>query len=183
MSELKACPLCRSDADKRGGLVRCSHSNCPMYDCWMPPSVWQSRPLEDALLKRAEAAEKELGNVMGTIQRHQPGGSPPPGGSMALTDWVLSSLSARIAELEAASEWIPVTERLPEKSYEDLGDEKLVELGYPYECVATMKFRRDVYNKTNRAHWFTGYGINYTEWTQYVIRWRDLPQPTKPEEE
>jgi len=82
-------------------------------------------------------------------------------------------LREKVSELEEATMWIPVDERLPEKSYSDLGDEKIVQIGYPFNRVVPMKFIDD--------RWFTG-SYNMTDWTKYVVRWRELPQLLEVEE-
>lgn len=55
----------------------------------------------EELRSRAEAAEKEVADLVSVIQRYQPAGSPPPGGSFILVDWVLSSLQQRAEAAEA----------------------------------------------------------------------------------
>ena len=61
MTELKACPLCASVAEHcdSGGreLVACSSQKCPLYVVTAEPAAWNTRPIEDALLARAEKAE------------------------------------------------------------------------------------------------------------------------------
>jgi hypothetical protein len=52
--------------------------------------------------------------IIRTVQRYQPGGSPPPGGIAELTLYVLQSQAKEIKQLREAQHWIPVSERLPE---------------------------------------------------------------------
>lgn len=47
-----------------------------------------------AAQERVAALERELSAVTGVVQKHQPGGSPPPGGIAELTAWVLAELAA-----------------------------------------------------------------------------------------
>jgi hypothetical protein len=58
--ELKACPFCGGEAEKPyKSDVKCNNRMCPAYYfvTWMPEKTWNTRPIEDALLKRAERAE------------------------------------------------------------------------------------------------------------------------------
>jgi hypothetical protein len=58
--ELKACPFCGGETEKPyKSDVKCNNRMCPAYYfvTWMPEKVWNTRPLEDALLMRAERAE------------------------------------------------------------------------------------------------------------------------------
>ena len=65
MDELKACPLCASSAEsyhagwggRRELFVACSSQKCPLYVVTAEPAAWNTRPIEDALLARAEKAE------------------------------------------------------------------------------------------------------------------------------
>ena len=93
-------------------------------------------------------------------------------------------LTARIAELEAAQRWIPVSERLPD--IED-GDSK------DYDVVLTYPFRRDVIvatwsydalDKTHRRRWLD---CRSDEWgavdiTEHVTHWRERPTPPEVQE-
>lgn len=109
-------------------------------------------------------------------------------GSEIFWDWntrpIEDALNKRIAELEEAQRWIPVSERLPE--IED-GDSK------DYDVVLTYPFRRDVIvatwsydalDKTHRRRWFD---CSSDEWgsddiTEYVTHWRERPTPPEVQE-
>ena len=98
MRELKPCPFCGNEPVVEGNLVACNNLNCPTYDnYWTDPMIftcdqWNTRPIEDALQAENEWL-KECNDVATPID---------------------VALRKRIAELEAAQRWIPVSERLPE---------------------------------------------------------------------
>jgi len=50
--------------------------------------------------ERAEKAEASLLNVVGTVQRFQPGGSPPPGDAKMLVMWICGTLADRARKAE-----------------------------------------------------------------------------------
>lgn len=65
MSELKACRICGSKARPvyensftYEKVTGCSNLSCALFHVSVPVDEWNTRPLEDALLQRAEAAEK-----------------------------------------------------------------------------------------------------------------------------
>jgi hypothetical protein len=78
MSEPKPCPFCGSKAKKHkyhilGELVKliyCPNENCHFHHRTASVADWNTRPIEDALLARAEQAEAmverliEAGNVL-----------------------------------------------------------------------------------------------------------------------
>ena len=142
MSELKPCPFCGKDMQKRDILdpgeytVYCN--NCGAFG---PNDITQKRADEMWNLRRPEDA-----------------------------------LRARIAELEAATRWIPVEERLPEKNYSDIGGEVIVLLDCPYSRVAAMKFGLD------NEFYSGGFGAGAVYWTRYVTHWQPLPQPPEVQE-
>jgi len=60
----KPCPICASEANdeteehgygKFVDVVSCSNPDCPLFECWMVPVRWNTRPIEDEL--RAEVRE------------------------------------------------------------------------------------------------------------------------------
>ena len=99
MSEIKPCPFC-------GGTKICTEKGINLNycdNCSAESNVehWNTRPIEDALKQRIAELEEKL--TIKTLENLK--------GASVLTD-----LKARIAELEARQRWIPVSERLPEKS-------------------------------------------------------------------
>lgn len=71
--ELKPCPHCgSSDFLTNGNLhpkrLACGNDACQMMGIWIDYDTWQSRPLEDALLKRAEAAEAKAERYENALQ-------------------------------------------------------------------------------------------------------------------
>ena len=67
MSELKVCAHCGHEAARKElryygeteTWAYCPNPDCPMHDRTMTIKAWQTRPIEDALLARAEKAEAE----------------------------------------------------------------------------------------------------------------------------
>ena len=67
MSELKVCAYCGHEAARKElryygeteTWAYCPNPDCPMHDRTMTIKAWQTRPIEDALLARAEKAEAE----------------------------------------------------------------------------------------------------------------------------
>ncbi len=106
--EPKACPFCGSDdigitVDDRYGTA-CICATCGSIGKFNDHPVrcqddvayedWNTRPIEDALLARAEAAEARAKLVGATIAR-------------------IEELENRVIELEAERRWIPVSQRNP----------------------------------------------------------------------
>lgn len=63
METLKPCPFCGAEADTKtlayGQIVtRCPSVNCIAFDDWKDVESWNSRPIEDALRAKIEAAEE-----------------------------------------------------------------------------------------------------------------------------
>lgn len=52
--------------------------------------------------KAEEDAERRAGEILGVVQRFQPGGSPPPGGPVELVWWIMKTLNGRAEKAEAA---------------------------------------------------------------------------------
>lgn len=50
--------------------------------------------------RRADSAEADLRGIIHQLQKYQPAGSPPPGGSELLAIWVLQSLQSRAEKAE-----------------------------------------------------------------------------------
>ena len=60
MSELKPCPFCGQEAEESfagGGNIACGNRDCQAGMLMLYPSVWNTRPIEDAL--RAQLAERD----------------------------------------------------------------------------------------------------------------------------
>lgn len=50
-----------------------------------------------ALEQRIQELEEQLKGVLNCVQRYQPVGSPPPGDSIVLTEWVFTNLETQLA--------------------------------------------------------------------------------------
>lgn len=86
-------------------------------------------------------------------------------------EYTIELLRARIIELEAQTRWIPVGERLPEKS---VGCSVTIPSTDPNKkCVIVATFFK---NKNLPGGYFMS-GINGVDITRYVIDWMPLPQP------
>ena len=69
--------------------------------------------------------------------------------------------------------WIPVEERLPEEKVNPVSRDF-----YEYQVTANFGFGTDVRSyKFGNGHWWSGPGIV----DQYVIAWRPLPEPYRPD--
>lgn len=69
--------------------------------------------------------------------------------------------------------WIPVEERLPEEKINPVSQDF-----YEYQVTAKFGNVKDVrHYKYGNGHWWNGPGIV----DQYVIAWRPLPEPYRPE--
>jgi hypothetical protein len=93
---------------------------------------------------------------------------------MSRKEWqhrpIEDELRAEISALQAQTRWIPVSERLPEKNYADLGDDLIVYLDHPYNRAASMKYDDGVF-------YSGGWGGPATNWTDHVTHWMQLPIP------
>jgi len=86
----------------------------------------------------------------------------------------LSKMSIRIAELEAAQRWIPVSERLPEFGTSILFYDSILERINKGTCTALDR------DKT-KLQWITDDGLYYLgNRCEYITHWMHLPTP--PEE-
>lgn len=66
MSELKPCPFCGHEASESflgEGFVACGSFNCQIGMTIFDPNSWNTRPIEDALLARAEKAEAVINGM------------------------------------------------------------------------------------------------------------------------
>lgn len=55
----------------------------------------RSHTIGHRIRAQRDDAEGDLEAIAGILLRHQPAGSPPPGGVVALAEWVVSTLATR----------------------------------------------------------------------------------------
>lgn len=81
---------------------------------------------------------------------------------------LIITLRARVAELEAAQQWIPVTERLPERQGNTALNARylVLYLGYYHDVI--------VFSPSNKK-WLSG----EEDKTEFVTHWMPLPEPPK----
>lgn len=83
--------------------------------------------------------------------------------------------SKMIIDLLNKTEWIPVTERLPEEKINPITVDY-----FEYQCTVRFGNLYDVRSyKYGKGHWRLGATIV----DDYVIAWRELPEPYKAESE
>ena len=86
------------------------------------------------------------------------------------------ALQSRIAELEEARRWIPVSERLPEFGAPILFYDSILERINKGTCTAMNS------DNTN-LHWFTDDDLFYFgNRSEYITHWMPLPQPPEVQE-
>ena len=139
MSEkLKPCPFC-------GGTNICTEKGINLNycdNCSAESNIehWNTRPIEDALNARIAELEHDLSNK-----------------EIEYTDlWDdMLALQERIAELEAAQRWIPVSERLPEPYTRVLACIKsgYMEVDYMYSEPIVDVGIADFNSLDNVTHW------------------------------
>jgi len=165
--ELRPCPFC-------GGTKICTEKGINLNycdNCSAESNVehWNTRPIEDELRSRIAELEEQVWDLNLANEKLEsayfadetiaPDGSLKPSVcklmkrvEKAETDYSISeahvtALLNRIAELEAAQRWIPVSERLPEKQkltigftdnsayvfFEIVNDDEMGLVMYPYQ--------------------------------------------------
>jgi hypothetical protein len=183
MSEMKPCPFCGSKAltnifldyedienlptnviDDYEPEVTCENERC-IYGWWLSPKDWNTRPIEDALNARIAELEGEIAKMKkyfhkpahGTCCTCQKCGHTYDecrcDFDEALDD--LDKANARIAELEAAQRWVPVSERLPEPYTRVLACIKsgYMEVDYRFAEPIIEVGIADFYSLENVTHW------------------------------
>ena len=102
--ELRLCPFCGEMPIGQDDRYMCSTLGCVMQENTISAKDWNTRPIEDALTARIAELEAENNRLQDAWFRDEticPDGSLKP---------KVSTLLNRIAELEAAQRWIPVSE-------------------------------------------------------------------------
>jgi hypothetical protein len=170
MIELKKCPFCGGEAQVNTWTMHgitesrcfCSNSDCPNSVRTVALEQWNSRPIEDALNARIAELEAENAGLKERVAMLDVTAVFKSLGEMGYIEQT-NKLHARIAELEAAQRWIPVSERLP------FGEKVLV-------------LWKD---RTIHLDWTFLDGGGYYWWNSgqsNVTHWMPLPQPPEVQE-
>ena len=170
MSELKPCPFCGGVAQintwTMHGITEsrcfCPNSDCPNSVRTVALATWNARPIEDALNARIAELEEENDRLQDGWFRDEticPDGSLRP---------KVSDLLNRIAELEEAQRWIPVSERLPEEFTPVLTFSK--DNDKPVTAILAAGFWWS--NVDDAGCWWSN-----VDWTLNVTHWMSLPEP------
>jgi hypothetical protein len=109
--ELRPCPFCGEQVfPPLASSLDDGYTRCGLCGAKMQHRRWQTRPIEDALQARIAELTECIGSQMADVY----------------------TLKARIAKLEAAQRWIPVSERLPEDMRNVLGLSRNAQLVVSY---------------------------------------------------
>lgn len=184
MSDLKPCPFCGKEAcyvDDAGQAVEfsdkasCGNSDCMPYETYVEVAAWQTRPIEDALLARAEAAERELSDTQKRLEdaigeiKHLKDTRQKPWDEIECQRARADKAERELAELRERTRWVPVSERLPENNktvlfYDSLNH--IVHSGY----------------HTGYPQWTSKSGLYYRE-AEYnrITHWQPRPEPPEAE--
>ena len=201
MSELKPCPFCGKMPEvEPNGDCYCDYYICPMAPDSYMPKDWNTRPIEDELRSRIAELEEQVWDLNLANEKLEsayfadetiaPDGSLKPSVcklmkrvEKAETDYSISeahvtALLNRIAELEAAQRWIPVSERLPDTKivydkFDVIVEFENIENGGTTRCVELMSY--DYRNKS----WNDDCGEYGFYPVAGVTHWRE--RPTLPE--
>jgi len=156
MSELKPCPFCGRQPYESGGYVSCHTELCLANADYHEPAIgpitdWNTRPIEDALNARIA----ELSQAVGLITTMKPTMVMDANHPLDMVREVGEHVTARIAELEAAQRWIPVSERLPEPYTRVLACIKsgYMEVDYMYSEPIVDVGSADFNSLDNVTHW------------------------------
>jgi len=156
LDELKPCPFCNippaSITSKIDGkeYYSCLNVDCP-NGSWLTAAEWNTRPIEDALNARIA----ELSQAVGLITTMKPTMVMDANHPLDMVREVGEHVTARIAELEAAQRWIPVSERLPEPYTRVLACIKsgYMEVDYMYSEPIVDVGSADFNSLDNVTHW------------------------------
>jgi Lar family restriction alleviation protein len=171
MSELKPCPFCGGEAFyikimgnyEKPHEIYCSKCDGAITEGRSEKQVvtnWNTRPIEDALHARIAELEEENDRLQAAWFVEEticPDGSLRPN---------VSDLLSRIAELEEAQRWIPVSERLPE-------DRVTILAAFNNREILTAKYYK----------YYEGFGSVENYWriegwhSGNVTHWMPLPEP------
>lgn len=171
MSELKRCPFCGGknvlSTELQDGLPFIAYCQCGAEN---EAENWNTRPIEDALNARIAELEANNDRLQGAWFVEEticPDGSLKPKVSVLLSriaeleaevtkcHELQDSYCDRIAELEAAQRWIPVSERLPEPYTRVLACIKsgYMEVDYMYSEPIVDVGIADFNSLDNVTHW------------------------------
>ena len=135
---------------------------CPFCGCEAQVNAWTMHGITES---RCFCSNSDCPNSVRTVALEQWNTRP-----------IEDALIARIAELEAAQRWIPVSERLPELGSPILFYDSILERINKGTCTAMNS------DNTN-LHWFTDDDLFYFgDRSEYVTHWMPLPQPPEVQE-
>ena len=182
MSEkLRPCPFC-------GGTKICAEKGINLNycdNCSAESNVehWNTRPIEDELRKRIAELEEQVWNLNLENERMEeaywidesiaPDGTLKPSvrkllerlekaeTDLRLGDDLVKALDNRIAELEAAQRWIPVSERLPDGGHREF---------YEVACIHQVFGELALFSK---GRWVIYEGENVYDVAKQVKFWRN----------
>ena len=165
--ELKSCPFCGGESFyikimgnyEKPHEIFCSKCDGAITEGRSEKQVvtnWNARPIEDALQSRIA----ELSQAVGLITTLKPTMVMDVEHPLDMAKEVAEYVTARIAELETAQRWIPVSERLP-----DGGHRAFYEVACIYQDFGELAL-------FSKGRWVIYEGENVYDVTKRVKFWR-----------
>lgn len=167
MSELKPCPFCGGESTENRDISNSIYCKKCFAEIDTDCVDWNTRPIEDALHARIAELDAEVtkGHELQDAYCDRIAELENEHNVWLIgASNAVKNLEARIAELEAAQRWIPVSERLPELDQDVLAivDDDIVIGDFRQEWDGEIYFSRDEVGST-----------------RYVTHWMPLPELPK----